>query len=585
MHGASHKVHMSSGGYHHGHQSSWHGDMENHSNGNSHHKSASQRFSESKQTLMQTVQDERQQIGRFVFDCYHSSCVQSMVFILISRRYNKTLDQMWEMLQIKNLDRKAWEIPGLVNTFEAEIDATGETPTEVVVVDASFDREKMNQYRTHSPGVAWPDTNEMHNIMSKCTNDDIIRDGKGKACFHLCWHNKKLDDNAGKTPCIFKGVSVMTAAVSQKNQGPVVEDGGDGDNNASHDDAKSHKLIMGMGVCCEKQDEDDKHSDHTSKKNQRVMARVLPSKHKFPGKSHPYITVCDDARRNSKKKQCVVACLLPEKHNLPDNAHPFMMVYNSKGLENADKSSSSILMLGGEHGSITRPYGETLSLWHMKLYKSATQGREAGGGDAVADGETSNPKRKHWWWRYLGTIGIANVTVYAVRLKDGSVDLVLVRSEVIPTDLVKRSMDTFDATHESVTRNYAMINSGSSGNGFGGCNDVAGTQGQYDDDDDDDSDDGDEQGNGLCGDDCYDDDDDFTEAGDYNNCQSVFPSGVSGAANSLQMKAQAAMFPAAAAPPPLSLPSSQYPLSSSAFAATSTSRRLAWFRPSTVKGD
>jgi hypothetical protein len=150
-------------------------------------------------------------------------------------------------------------------------------------------------------------------------------------------------------------------------------------------------------------------------------------------------------------RRCIVASMVAS--NAGGGTNPMIMVCNT-----AD--SKKIYAFGSvsvEHAAAPRVYGEALPLWHMKLYKTAVRTRD-GHNQFMHSGE--DHEQHETIWHFICSIKIANITVYTVTLANGSVDLVLVRSKVVPITDQNTDLHTMHDVSQRMMQQASLLMQG-----------------------------------------------------------------------------------------------------------------------------
>jgi hypothetical protein len=168
-------------------------------------------------------------------------------------------------------------------------------------------------------------------------------------------------------------------------------------------------FVMGMSVVCKVEQNVGKEPVQIIKNKNRVVVSYDDQANCMVvgGKKRGH----DMHLGDSVRKDCAVVCGYSAAKGQMEHETPHIMVFNSN-----DPSKNLHLFSGdGERG-----HGETCPLWYMKLYRNSVIGQGGSNGECR--------------WRFLGSLKMAQVTAYAVYLADGSIDMVLVRSNVLKSN-------------------------------------------------------------------------------------------------------------------------------------------------------
>jgi len=249
-------------------------------------------------------------------------------------------------------------------------------------------------------------------------------------------------------------------------------------------------------------------------------------------------------------KKCVVASMCS---GMGDEVElkPLIMVCNTM-------DSDKIYAFGGKGSQFDevapRKYWEAPPVWHMKLYKTAVQYRD----DIPHEEEGEGSEEFHkGFWHFICSIKIANITVYMVELANGSIDLVLVRSKVVPSPDHAKDMQTMQSLQSSLMQQAsALMNEANTPSCADRFQSTSHDGMDFDEEDDDLDEFGDSMGS-------------FTRGTTAAGPPSMHPPDVP------KLKPVSSLF---SSPAPL--------LFQAPAASGGSSRRLSWFRPaSAVRGD
>jgi hypothetical protein len=285
------------------------------------------------------------------------------------RYYDYSLCRLWDALHISPED--GWGIKGSGKVLEFS-----ETVPVFEIVDSSLDGME---------NIPVADVQElMQSQIKKC---EELWDMHGNT-FLLCNHSKLVDGQytvkgLSFKRCVHGSELEVYDEFDKQRYLRVVRD---------HNELEG-EFIMGMSVVC-------KVEQNAEKKG--PVQKITTNR-----KNDDRVRKLDKKNDDKVRKDCAVVC----GYSAQKFEHqPHIMVFNSK-----DPSKNLYLFSGsGERG-----HGETCPLWYMKLYRNSVIGREEVKGEYECR------------WRFLGSLKMAQVTAYAVYLADGSIDMVLARSNVL----------------------------------------------------------------------------------------------------------------------------------------------------------
>jgi hypothetical protein len=292
--------------------------------------------------------------------------------------YDKSLCRLWGALHIASED--VWKIDGSSKVLEVS-----ETNPVFKVADSSVDTMR---------NIPVTDVQElMQSPIKKC---EELWDMHGNT-FLLCNHSKLVEGQY-----TVKGLSFKRCVHGSELE---VYDGLDKERylrvvNGDHNELEG-EFIMGMSVVC--------------KVEQNAEKKAPVQKITTNGRSDDRVRKLDRKNDDKIRRDCAVVCGYSAQNF--EHETPHIMVFNSN-----DPSKNLHLFSGdGERG-----HGETCPLWYMKLYRNSVIEREEAKGEYECR------------WRFLGSLKMAQVTAYAVYLADGSIDMVLARSNVLQSSVALR---------------------------------------------------------------------------------------------------------------------------------------------------